>query len=96
VLQAIVSLAVIAYFRANGGGNIFTTLIAPLVSFVAQLGLVYLLVDNLGTFAGTSAFANAIPSVALAILVAGLLWGLVLRAMNGEAYRNIGHMVNEG
>ncbi len=96
VLQAIVSLAVIAYFRANGGGNAFTTLIAPAISFVAQIWLVYLLVANLGTFAGTSAFANAIPAIAAAILIAGLIWGFMLRATNAAAYRNIGHMVNEG
>ncbi len=96
VLQAIVSLAVIAYFRANGGGNAFTTFIAPAISFVAQIWLVYLLVANLGTFAGTSAFANAIPAIAAAILIAGLIWGFMLRATNAEAYRNIGHMVNEG
>lgn len=96
VLQAVVSLAVIAYFRANGGGNALTTFIAPAVSFVVQLWLVYLLVDNLSTFAGTSAFANAIPYVAAVILVVGLIWGFVLRATNSEGYRNIGHMVNEG
>lgn len=96
VLQAVVSIAIIAYFQKNGGGNILTTMIAPIVSFVAQAWLVYLLVDNLGTFAGTSPFANSIPYVALAIILVGLVWGFVLKSSNPAAYRNIGHMVNNG
>ena len=96
VLQAIVSIAIIAYFQKHGGGNVFTTIIAPLVSFVAQLWLVYLLVANLGTFAGTSPFANSIPWVALVIIVVGLAWGFLLKSMSPEAYKNIGHMVNNG
>jgi amino acid transporter len=96
VIQAVVSLAIWNWFRKNGGGNVLTTVIAPLFSFVVQIWLVYLLVANLGTFAGTSHFANAIPYVALAVLVAGLLWGFVLKSSNPAAYKNIGHMVNEG
>jgi amino acid transporter len=96
VLQAIVSLAIWNWFRKNGGGNVFTTVIAPLFSVLVQLWLVYLLVSNLATFAGTSAFANAIPWIMLAVLVIGLIWGFVLKSSNPEAYKNIGHMVNEG
>jgi hypothetical protein len=73
---------------------VFSTVIAPLVSFVVQVWLVYLLVGNLGTFAGTSPFANSIPYVALAIILIGLVWGFLLKSMNPDAYRNIGHMVN--
>ena len=32
----------------------------------------------------------------LAIILVGLIWGFVLKASNPEAYKNIGHMVNEG
>lgn len=96
VIQAVVSLAIWNWFRKNGGGNVLTTVIAPLFSFVVQIWLVYLLVANLATFAGTSGFANAIPWVALVILVVGLAWGFVLKSSNPAAYKNIGHMVNEG
>jgi amino acid transporter len=95
VVQAIVSLAIWNWFRKNGGGNMLTTVVAPLFSFVVQLWLVYLLVANLGTFAGTSSFANAIPWVALAILLVGLAWGFFLKSSNPGAYNNIGHMINE-
>lgn len=96
VIQAVVSLAIFNWFRKNGGGSVLTTTVAPLFSCVVQLVLVYLLVDNLGTFAGTSAFANAIPMIMGAIMVFGLAWGFFLKAAKPEAYANIGHMVNDG
>jgi hypothetical protein len=96
VLQAIVSLAIINYFRKHGGGNVFTTVIAPLFSFVVQVILVGMLVVNLAAFAGTSSFANAIPAIGAAVIVIGLIWGFVLKATNPRAFANIGHMVNDG
>lgn len=95
VLQAFVSVAIWNYFRKNGGGGLFQTTIAPWVSFFVQVYLVYLLVSNLTTFAGTSAFAQAIPEIGLAVIVAGLIWGVVLKKVNPEGYANIGHMVND-
>lgn len=94
VLQAVVSVAIILWFRKNGGGNVFTTLIAPAVSFVVQLWLVYTLIANLATLGGTNGFAQSIPYVGLAIIVIGLIWGFVLKSSNPESYKNIGHMVN--
>jgi amino acid transporter len=96
VLQAVVSLAIINYFRKHGGGNVISTMVAPLLSFVVQVWLVYLLVANLGTFAGTSSFANAIPAIGAAVIFIGLIWGFVLKATNPTAFNNIGHMVNDG
>ena len=95
VLQAVVSIAIWNYFRKNGGGSLFSTVIAPWLSFFVQVYLVYLLVANLSTFAGTSSFANAIPLIGLAIIVFGLIWGFVLKRINPEGYKNIGHMVND-
>jgi amino acid transporter len=95
VLQAVVSLAIIMWFKKNGGGNVFTTLIAPAISFLVQIWLVYTLIANLATLGGTNGFAQSIPYVGLAIIVVGLVWGFVLKSSNPTAYKNIGHMVNE-
>lgn len=96
VLQAIVSLAIINYFRNNSGGNVFTTIIAPPVSFLVQVWLVYLLVSNLASFAGTSSFANAISAIGAVVIIIDLIWGVVLKSAYPKAYANIGHMVNDG
>lgn len=95
VLQAVVSLAVFMWFKRNGGGSTFATVIAPLFSLVVQLVLVYTLVANLATLGGTNGFAKSIPYVGLAILAVGLVWGFMLKSANPKAYANIGHMVNE-
>ena len=94
VLQAIVSVAIILWFQKNGGGNVFTTMIAPAISFLVQIWLVYTLIANLATLGGTNGFAQSIPYVGLAIIVVGLIWGFVLKSTSPEAYKNIGHMVN--
>ena len=95
VLQAVVSLAIILWFRKNGGGSAFSTLVAPAVSFVVQILLVYTLIDNLATLGGTNGFASNIPYTGLAIIVVGLVWGFVMKSVNPEGYANIGHMVND-
>ena len=92
VLQPVVSVAIILWFKKNGGGNVFTTVIAPAISFVVQIWLVYTLIANLATLGGTNGFAQSIPYVGLAIIVIGLIWGFVLKSSNPEAYKNIGHM----
>jgi amino acid transporter len=95
ILQAIVSLAVIAYFRMHHSSEAgsFSTLIAPLVAFVAQVYLVYLLVGNLETFGGTGAFGHSIPTIAAVIIVVGFIWGFVLRFVAPATYAKIGRMV---
>ncbi len=95
ILQAVVSLAIIAYFRKHHSdeSGTFATLIAPLIAFFAQMYLVYLLVNNLATFGGSGNFGGNIPYIALAIIVAGLVWGLALRAMAPDTYARIGRMV---
>ncbi len=95
VLQALVSVAIIMWFRKNGGGNVVTTQIAPAVSFVVQIWLVFTLIDNLATLGGTNGFASSIPYTGLAIIVVGLVWGFVLKSVNPVSYANIGHMVND-
>ena len=95
VLQAVVSVAIILWFQKNGGGNMLTTMLAPAVSVVVQIWLVYTLIANLATLGGTNGFAQNIPYIGLAIIVVGLLWGFALKSMNPAGYANIGHMVND-
>jgi hypothetical protein len=92
VLQAVVSLAIINYFRKFGGGNAFSTLIAPAVSFVAQLVLVWMLISNLATLGGQT----WLIWVGAVVIIGGLIWGFALKSINPKGYANIGHMVNEG
>jgi amino acid transporter len=95
ILQAVVSIAIIVYFRVNHPGevNIFAGLIAPIIAFISQVYLVYLLVVNLETFGGTGGFGGRIPQIAFAILGVGLVWGIALRVISPKAHARIGRMV---
>ncbi len=95
ILQACVSIAIIVYFRQNHPGEvgIIPGLIAPLIAFVAQVYLVYLLVENLATFGGSGSFGSNIPYIALAIIVWGFVWGLILRFTAPEVHAKIGRLV---
>ena len=90
-MQAVVSLAIINYFRKNGGGSTFSTLIAPAFSFVAQIILVWMLISNLSTLGGQT----WLIWVGAVVIIGGLIWGFALKSMNPEGYKNIGHWVNE-
>lgn len=95
ILQAVVSIAIIIYFRVNHPGevNIFAGLIAPVIAFISQVWLVYLLVVNLETFGGTGSFGSRIPLIAFVILGVGLVWGIALRVISPEAHARIGRLV---
>ena len=94
VLQAVVSIAVILYFRKHhpDEADVFATLIAPIIAFLAQIYLVYLLIGNLATFGGVGSFGSNIPWIGLAIIVVGLVWGIILKTSGSKAYDDIGHL----
>jgi amino acid transporter len=98
ILQAVVSIAIIIYFRKNHPGEvgIIPGLIAPLIAFFAQVYLVYLLVVNLETFGGVGGFGSNIPYIAAAILAVGFVWGLALRFVAPVTHAKIGRFVFTG
>ncbi len=98
ILQAVVSIAIIVYFRKNHPGEvgIIPGLIAPLIAFFAQVYLVYLLVVNLETFGGVGSFGSRIPLIALVILGVGFAWGLALRVVSPITHAKIGRLVFMG
>ena len=64
-----------------------------MIAFVAQVYLVYLLVVNLATFGGSGSFGSNIPYIALAIVVWGFVWGVVLRVAAPAVHAKIGRLV---
>ena len=64
-----------------------------MIAFVAQVYLVYLLVVNLATFGGSGSFGSNIPYIALAIVIWGFVWGVVLRVAAPAVHAKIGRLV---
>ncbi len=98
ILQAVVSIAIIVYFRKHHpeDASVFSTLIAPTIAFFAQVYLVYLLVVNLATFGGSGSFGSNIPYIAMTIIGVGLLWGIALRFISPATHARIGRLVFTG
>ena len=96
--QAVVSLAIIAYFRTHHkeDHHWFETLIAPLVSFLAQIYIIYLLFSNMAFLGGGLSFANYILWINLAIIIVGLLGALWLKSAKPDVYDKLGRLLYEG
>jgi amino acid transporter len=94
-VQALCSLAIAAYFRRRGDGNVWSTLVAP----VAGAGLMgfsaYLLLanrDTLGAAQGVP-YVEAIPWTVLAVFAIGVGAALWLRLRDSARYRAFGRVV---
>ena len=98
VAQAVVSIAIIAYFRREHPqeGHWLTTMLAPALAFISQAVVVYLCLTNMDFLGGGFRFANWIPWIDLAVLVLGILGALYLKSSNPARYDKIGRMIYEG
>lgn len=98
VAQAVVSLAIIAYFRREHpqDHHWFKTLVAPAIAFVAQVAVIGMLVANLDFLSAGYAFAKWIPGLTVAILVIGIAGAMILKRLNPAKYDSIGRMIYDG
>ncbi|GAB2572112.1 APC family permease [Leucobacter ruminantium] len=99
LVQALVSLAVIRYFnreKRRTATDWWKTFIAPLIGFVAQAVVMYLLVINLPFLAGSEELVVVLIPVYVAIVfIVGLLWALYLRRTYPKRYARIGTIYEE-
>ena len=96
--QAVVSLAIVRFFYTKHPEdfNWFTTGLCPVIAFVAQIYIIYLLWSNLDFLGGGLTFANWIPWIDLAVVVIGFAGALYLKSSNPEKYERIGRLINTG
>jgi amino acid transporter len=93
LLLCATSAAVIGYFRRKGGENVWRSVIAPFIAFVALAAAIVLSVINFANLLGvppTSAARWAFPVAFLVVAVGGILWATVLRSRRPEVYDRIG------
>jgi len=100
IVQAVCSFAVLNYFRKNHPEtrHWFKTFVAPLIGGIAMLGVVVLLVVNMGNAAGTeahSAILKATPWLVAAVAVLGLGYATYLKRRDPERYQLLGRSVLE-
>lgn len=96
--QAVVSLAIVLYFRANHPEehHWFKTLAAPLFAFVAQLYVIWLLFSNIDFLSGGLAFARYIIWLDVGVVLLGFAGAFWLKSAKPKVYDQLGHMIYEG
>ncbi|GAA2599582.1 APC family permease [Dactylosporangium fulvum] len=90
------SLSVIFYFAKDvRGEGVWSRLIAPILATIALGYIIWLVVDNFGGLLGfapgnENAAVWAFPAAYGAVAVIGVIWALILRAINRSDYDAIG------
>ena len=99
-VQGVCSIAVIRYFltEARDAFHPWKTLLAPLLGALAMAGAVYLLISNRASLsgAGDALYIEALPWVAIAMFLIGIVAALYLRAKDTDRYNAIGKFAHEG
>jgi amino acid transporter len=94
-VQALCSLAIAAYFRRHGGGNRWSTLVAPIAGAGLMAFSAYLLLANRSTLGAAQGvpYVQAIPWVVLAVFATGVAAAVWLRVRDAARYQTLGRVV---
>jgi amino acid transporter len=97
-IQAIVSLAIFNYFRTHHkeDHHWWTTITAPLVSFVSQGLVLYLAIKNLSFLGSGYSYANWLCAGDGIIFALGLGYAFWVKYNDRAKYETIGRMINQG
>ncbi|WP_045835760.1 APC family permease [Hyphomicrobium sp. 99] len=96
--QAIVSLAVIAYFKKNhpAESGRWSTFVAPLLAFLSQTFALYLCATNMDFLGGGFAFAEWIIPLDIGIFLVGLAGALIIKKTDPGKFEKIGRLIYRG
>jgi amino acid transporter len=94
-VQALCSLAIVAYFRRHRGGSRWSTLVAPIAGAGLMAFAAYLLLANRGALAAADGvpFVQAIPWTVLTVFALGAGTALWLRVRGAARYQTLGRVV---
>src|ERR1700674_1838550 len=96
-IQALVSIAILRYFWQHHGSEVhwWSTVLAPIISFVGQAVVLYLLIQNFGFIAGTFRLANFLVPIDLAIFAVGIGLAFYLKSSQPDKYKTLGRLIHE-
>ena len=98
-VQALVSLAVLVYYLRFHRDEVhwWTTLLAPVLAFVSQGYVVYLLFENLNFLgAGTYGYAKLFGPIDAAVVLLGIGLAFYYKRYKPETFDKVGRLINEG
>jgi len=82
--------------KDRSGVHWWKTVLAPIIAFVTQAYIVYLLFKNITFLGGGYSLANWLGPIDLAVFLIGLGYAFYLKSRNPEKYATIGRMIHEG
>ena len=96
--QAIVSIAIIVYFRANHpeDHHAWKTQMAPILAFVAQVWVIWLAASQMDFLGGGFPFAKWIIPIDVAVFVVGLAGALYIKKSDPGKFAQIGRLMYQG
>ncbi|HEY8803130.1 MAG TPA: APC family permease [Candidatus Dormibacteraeota bacterium] len=97
-VQALVSVAILRYFLQHHGSEVhwWSTVLAPIISFVGQAFVLYLLFTNIDFVSGGLGFARWLGPIDLAIIAIGIGLAFYLKGSQPEKYKTLGRLIHEG
>jgi amino acid transporter len=96
-VQALVSVAILRYFLQHHSSDVnwWTTILAPIISFIGQAVVLYLLFTNIDFVSGGLGFARWLGPIDLVIIAAGIGLAFYLKSSQPEKYQTLGRLIHE-
>jgi amino acid transporter len=97
-VQALVSLSILIYFQREHRTEVhwWTTVVAPLISFVAQIVVLILLFQNVQFLGSGYGYANWLGPIDLVVVAIGIAGAFYLKQYQPKKYQVVGRLINEG
>ena len=97
-VQALVSVAILRYFWLHHGSEVhwWSTVLAPIISFVGQVVVLVLLFQNLSFIGGGLGLANWLGPIDLVVFAVGIGLAFYLKSSQPEKYKTLGRLIHEG
>jgi amino acid transporter len=97
-VQAVVSLAVLVYYLRFHSDEVhwWKTLLAPVIAFITQGYVVYLLFENIGFLGGGYSYANLLGPIDGAVVVIGIALAFYYKKYRPQTFEKVGRLINDG
>jgi amino acid transporter len=97
-VQSLVSVAILVYFWRNHGSEVhwWSTVLAPIISFVGQAIVLVLLFQNISFIAGTAGLVKWLGPLDAAIFILGIGLAFYLKSSQPEKYKTLGRLIHDG
>jgi amino acid transporter len=97
-IQSLVSVAIWNYFRTHHPSEhkLWNHTIAPLISVVGQVIVLYLAIKNIDFLGSGYGYAKVLVALDVAIFVLGIGYAYYVKSNDRAKYETIGRMINEG